>query len=97
MPTTRFTKPSSTTDYSPTRRRYRKAAHSRRRAGSFGIAYDQIAWFKAPHDGALKFRRLAGDTFPWDRHVLQGAEGDTTFRISDHYPLWVEFSVREGV
>lgn len=61
------------------------------------IAYDQLAWFRPPHAGALKFRRLSGDTFPWDRHILGDAEGDTTFRISDHYPLWVEFSVREGV
>jgi len=60
------------------------------------IAYDQLAWFRPPHPGALTFKRLAGDTFAWNQHVLQGAQGDTTFRISDHFPLWIEFSVREA-
>jgi endonuclease/exonuclease/phosphatase family metal-dependent hydrolase len=60
------------------------------------IAYDQMAWFKRPHDGALTFKRVNGDTFPWNQHVLQSAKGDTSFRISDHFPLWVEFSVRES-
>lgn len=60
------------------------------------IAYDQMAWFKSPHPGALTFKRLGGDTFPWNLHVLQDAKGDTTFRISDHFPLWIEFSVRES-
>lgn len=60
------------------------------------IAYDQIAWFAPDRPGALRFARLSGDTFPWDRHVLAGAAGDTTFRISDHYPLWIELSVRQG-
>jgi endonuclease/exonuclease/phosphatase family metal-dependent hydrolase len=61
------------------------------------VAFDQIAWFRHPHDGFLKFKRLSGDTFPWSDHILQDAPGDTTFRISDHYPLWLEFSVRETV
>jgi hypothetical protein len=60
------------------------------------IAYDQIAWFAKGRPGALQFARLSGDTFPWNEHVLVGEPGDTTFRISDHYPLWVEFSVREA-
>jgi endonuclease/exonuclease/phosphatase family metal-dependent hydrolase len=60
------------------------------------IAYDQIAWFAPGRPGALRFPRLSGDTFPWNDHVLQGEPGDTTFRISDHYPLWLEFSVREA-
>jgi endonuclease/exonuclease/phosphatase family metal-dependent hydrolase len=61
------------------------------------IAYDQIAWFAPGRPGALQFPRLSGDTFPWNDHVLQDAEGDPTFRISDHYPLWLEFSVREAI
>jgi hypothetical protein len=60
------------------------------------IAYDQLAWFAPGHAGALKFKRRNGDTFCWDQHVLAGQPGDTTFRISDHYPLWVEFDVRES-
>lgn len=60
------------------------------------IAYDQVAWFAPGRPGALKFPRLSGDTFPWDQHILKGEPGDTTFRISDHYPLWVEFDVRQA-
>ena len=65
------------------------------------IAYDQIAWIAAPPGkaappGALEFRRRKGDTFQWNTFVLQDADGDTTFRISDHFPLWLEFSVREA-
>lgn len=60
------------------------------------IAYDQVAWFVPGRPGALKFPRLSGDTFAWDQHVLQGEPGDTTFRISDHYPLWLEFDVRQA-
>lgn len=60
------------------------------------IAYDQVAWFRPPHPGALAFERLNGDTFPWNQHVLLGAKGDTSFRISDHFPLWIEFSVKES-
>ena len=60
------------------------------------ISYDQVAWFAPGRPGALKFPRLSGDTFPWDQHILKGEPGDTTFRISDHYPLWVEFDVRQA-
>lgn len=66
------------------------------RPGSRGIAYDQIAWFPKGDDGGLAFGRFSGNTFPWDEHVLVDAPGDTSFRISDHYPLWIEFSVREA-
>jgi endonuclease/exonuclease/phosphatase family metal-dependent hydrolase len=60
------------------------------------FAYDQLAWFSQPRNGWLRFERLNGDTFPWDDPILVDAPGDTTFRISDHYPLWIEFSVREA-
>lgn len=78
-----------------------RTVSDRKRPGQ-EIAYDQIAWLAAPPGkaappGALTFRRRKGDTFPWDEHVLKEAAGDTTFRISDHYPLWIEFSVRETV
>lgn len=71
------------------------------RAPGQAIAYDQIAWIAAPPGksappGALEFHRRKGDTFQWDKFVLQHADGDTTFRISDHYPLWIEFSVRQA-
>lgn len=54
------------------------------------IAYDQFAWFAKP--GSLNFPRVGGGSFPWDTHVLQGVASNT-FRISDHYPLWMEFDV----
>jgi endonuclease/exonuclease/phosphatase family metal-dependent hydrolase len=78
-----------------------RTVSDRKRPGQ-EIAYDQIAWIaappgKPPPPGALEFRRRKGDTFPWDAFILQGVEGNTTFRISDHYPLWVEFSVRESI
>ncbi|MDQ2629959.1 MAG: endonuclease/exonuclease/phosphatase family protein [Actinomycetota bacterium] len=78
-----------------------RTVSDRKRPGQ-AIAYDQLAWIAAPPGkaappGALEFRRRKGDTFPWDAYVLQEAEGDTTFRMSDHYPLWVEFSVRESI
>lgn len=65
------------------------------RSPEAGIAYDQIAWFQRSEPGGLVFDRVAGDTFPWKEHILLRASGDTTFRISDHYPLWIEFSIRE--
>jgi hypothetical protein len=46
--------------------------------------------------GALSFERVNGGTFPWDGHILVGEPRDTAFRISDHYPLSIEFSVREA-
>lgn len=54
------------------------------------IAYDQFAWFGAA--GALNFPRIGGGGFPWDKYILQGVASNT-FRISDHYPIWMEFNV----
>lgn len=56
-------------------------------------AYDQVAWFLAPRHGALTLARLSSNTFPWDAHLSPLGAGDATFRISDHYPIWVEFGV----
>jgi hypothetical protein len=60
------------------------------------ITYDQVAWFPSPQPGALSFERVDGGTFPWDEYLLVGEPGDTTFRIPDHYPLWIKFSAREA-
>ena len=57
--------------------------------------FDQIAWF---HDEGrrkltLDYRGRAGH-FEFNKHVLTGlSRDDVSFRISDHYPLWVEFLV----
>jgi len=60
------------------------------------IAYDQFAWFppETRLPGALRLPILGGDSFEWDKHILQGAPSKD-FRISDHLPLWLELSVRE--
>ncbi len=57
-------------------------------------AFDQIAWIAPGELGALGFDRVASGNVVWD-HLLprDPAEGDGSFRISDHYPLWVEFAL----
>jgi len=61
------------------------------------IAYDQFAWFPSSTGmpGALRLPVVTGDTFEWDKHILDGAPSKE-FRISDHLPIWLELSVREG-
>lgn len=61
------------------------------------IAYDQFAWFPSEGNlpGALRLPRIGGDSFPWDDHIL-GDVPSKTFHISDHYPIWLELSVREA-
>lgn len=59
--------------------------------------YDQIAWF-AGNNGipALSLRYLAGGNYDFS-HIALSSRGLTqkqlSWRISDHYPLWTEFSV----
>jgi endonuclease/exonuclease/phosphatase family metal-dependent hydrolase len=58
--------------------------------------YDQIAWFTDPAKGPvlnLGFEKSGSFDFP---AILQGnlSKTELSWRISDHYPLWVEFSVR---
>ncbi|MDP8944056.1 MAG: endonuclease/exonuclease/phosphatase family protein [Actinomycetota bacterium] len=57
--------------------------------------FDQIAWFAA--DGrprlSLEYTHNAG-RFEWTRHVLERLRDvEKSWRISDHYPLWAEFSL----
>jgi endonuclease/exonuclease/phosphatase family metal-dependent hydrolase len=56
-------------------------------------AFDQVAWFLPPRPGALTFPRLSSGTFPWNAHLQPIGPGDITYRISDHYPLWLELDV----
>ena len=59
--------------------------------------YDQIAWFSTPTgdsmlDG-LTYSLRAG-TFDFIPHVFSGmTKNELSWRISDHYPLWVEFEL----
>jgi endonuclease/exonuclease/phosphatase family metal-dependent hydrolase len=57
-------------------------------------AYDQMAWISRGNEGALGLDRTASGTIAWpDLIQLDPAHGDPTYRISDHYPLWVEFAL----
>jgi endonuclease/exonuclease/phosphatase family metal-dependent hydrolase len=61
--------------------------------------YDQIAWFSADEAGtapllSLRYAERAG-MFDWSETALANSNLTTSqksFRISDHYPLWVEFA-----
>lgn len=62
-----------------------------------GNFYDQIAWFSTP-DGtsrlaSMEYLHRAG-SFDFVPHVLADlTRSQLSWRISDHYPLWVEFSL----
>ena len=64
-----------------------------------GKFYDQIAWFTGENGHpALSLEYKRGGTFDFVKHTLCGlglTRSQLSWRISDHYPLWVEFSVRE--
>lgn len=66
-----------------------------------GHFYDQIAWFVAANGKSaltepLRYEAIGGNLD--FRPALQGALTTTqpTWRISDHHPLWANFSVRPG-
>jgi endonuclease/exonuclease/phosphatase family metal-dependent hydrolase len=63
--------------------------------------YDQIAWFTAGEDGkerpllAMSFNGTGG-LFDWSKTALAGSgltSQQKSFRMSDHFPLWVEFEL----
>jgi endonuclease/exonuclease/phosphatase family metal-dependent hydrolase len=57
-------------------------------------AFDQMAWIARPNEGALGLDRLSSGTVVWDQLLaLDPPDGDPTYRISDHYPLWVQFAL----
>jgi endonuclease/exonuclease/phosphatase family metal-dependent hydrolase len=58
--------------------------------------YDQIAWFTEEGKAklTLHYTGKAG-RFEWSKHLLTDVDAvQKTWRISDHYPLWTEFSMR---
>ena len=58
--------------------------------------YDQVAWFVEKGSGpVLTLVSTAAGSFDFVP-ILQGGMSKTTlsWKVSDHYPLWVEFSVR---
>jgi hypothetical protein len=65
-------------------------------AGNEGKFYDQIAWFvEKAHGPVLTLESTAAGTFDFVP-LLQGSLSKTalSWKISDHYPLWTEFSAR---
>lgn len=69
-------------------------------------SYDQISWFTPTRPDGTTETRLEGITFgqvggnvDFVPHVLTGSGLDRSqmsWRISDHYPLWLEFTVSQG-
>jgi endonuclease/exonuclease/phosphatase family metal-dependent hydrolase len=61
--------------------------------------YDQIAWFtKKQGIPELTLKFIRGGTFdflPYAMSSLNLTKNQLSYRISDHYPLWAEFDVRE--
>ena len=61
--------------------------------------YDQIAWFTGRNGlPALSLRYSRGGYFDFTDAALASrglTKMELSWRISDHYPLWTEFSVRE--
>ncbi|MEJ2354476.1 MAG: endonuclease/exonuclease/phosphatase family protein [candidate division WOR-3 bacterium] len=61
--------------------------------------YDQIAWFTGK-DGtpALSLKYIRGGSFDFTKIALQSlnlTKNELSWRISDHYPLWSEFGMRD--
>jgi len=62
--------------------------------------YDQIAWFTGRNNlPALSLRYSRGGFFDFTKAALLGSRELTrvelSWRVSDHYPLWTEFSTRD--
>ena len=61
--------------------------------------YDQIAWFTGKNNATvLPMKYLQGGSFDFTKAVLKSrnlTKSELSWHLSDHYPLWVEFQVRE--
>ena len=61
--------------------------------------YDQIAWFTGKNGlPALSLRYSRGGFFDFTKAALAKrslTKTQLSWRLSDHYPLWVEFATRE--
>lgn len=56
--------------------------------------YDQIAWFTKGSGSALTLPYQTAGGFIWSDYLLEGVkQSEKEARISDHYPLWAEFSL----
>jgi hypothetical protein len=61
--------------------------------------YDQIAWFTGQNKlPALSLKYSCGGSFDFIQAALKSrnlTKEQLSWCISDHYPLWVEFKVRD--
>lgn len=61
--------------------------------------YDQIAWFTRDEEkSGLSMKYVRGGNFDFTKVALKSrglTKPQLSWRISDHYPLWAEFSVRD--
>ena len=58
--------------------------------------YDQIAWFTSGKKALIDLSLRTGGSFDFMPHVYRGVgltRNSISWRISDHYPLWVEFGL----
>jgi endonuclease/exonuclease/phosphatase family metal-dependent hydrolase len=66
---------------------------------NLGKFYDQIAWFTGANNApALSLKYSRGGSFDFTRAALKSrnlTKQQLSWRISDHYPLWAEFQVRD--
>lgn len=56
--------------------------------------YDQIAWFDTGDNRKLNMKMLNGGGFDFVPHLYKDIglkKSSSQYRVSDHYPLWVEF------
>lgn len=58
--------------------------------------YDLVAWFTKGTRSALTLRYSDAGGFIWSDHLLRDRpDTERTWRISDHYPIWAEFLLRD--
>jgi endonuclease/exonuclease/phosphatase family metal-dependent hydrolase len=63
---------------------------------TMGKYYDQIAWFEQGHAQLINLRLLNAGGFDFVPHLYRDVsmnKAQMQFRVSDHYPLWVEFGM----
>ena len=58
--------------------------------------YDQIAWFTKGKRSLIDFKLQSGGNFDFTSYLytdMRMTQNSISFRISDHYPLWVAFAL----
>lgn len=58
--------------------------------------YDQIAWFTSGDKALMNLDLRSGGSFDFQNHVYTEknlSKSSKSFRVSDHFPLWVEFAL----